>query len=58
MALELPESDEYETVGGLVVSSLGTIPKVGIKTRIGKYLVSVSQATPRQVQRIRVALPK
>ena len=58
MALDLPETDEYETVAGLVVSSLGTIPKVGLKTRIGKYLVSVSQATPRQVQRIRIALPK
>lgn len=56
MALELPESDEYETVAGLVVSSLGVIPKVGVKTKIGKYNLSVSQATPRQVLRIRVAL--
>ena len=56
MALELPESDEYETIAGLVVSSLGVIPKVGVKTKIGKYNLSVSQATPRQVLRIRVAL--
>ncbi len=56
MGLELPESDEYETVAGLVVSSLGAIPKVGVKTKIGKYNLSVSQATPRQVLRIRVAL--
>lgn len=56
MALELPESDEYETVAGLVVSSLGVIPKVGVKTKIGKYNLSVSQATPRQVLRIHVAL--
>lgn len=56
MALELPESDEYETVAGLVVSSLGVIPKVGVKTKIGKYNLLVSQATPRQVLRIRVAL--
>ncbi len=58
MALELPESDEYETVAGLVVTSLGVIPKVGVKTKIGKYHLSVSQATPRQVLRIRVALPQ
>lgn len=56
MALYLPESDEYETVAGLIVSSLGSIPKVGAKTKIGKYQLSVSQATPRQVLRIRVAM--
>jgi len=54
MALLLPESDEYETVAGLLVSSLGTIPKVGAKAKIGGYQLTVSQATPRQVQRIRV----
>ncbi len=56
MSLYLPESDEYETVAGLIVSSLGSIPKVGAKTKIGKYQLSVSQATPRQVLRIRVAM--
>ncbi len=55
LTLNLPESDEYETVAGLIVSSLGTIPKVGTKTKIGRYQLSVSQATPRQVLRIRVA---
>ena len=54
MAMLLPESDEYETVAGLLVSSLGTIPKVGAKAKIGGYQLTVSQATPRQVQRIRV----
>ena len=58
MALKLPESDEYETVAGLVVTSLGIIPKVGVKTKIGKYNLSVSHATPRQVLRIRVTLPQ
>ena len=58
MTLKLPESDEYETVAGLVVTSLGVIPRVGTKTKIGKYNITVSQATPRQVLRIRVALPQ
>ncbi len=56
MALLLPESDEYETVAGLVVSSLGTIPKSGTKTKIGKYQLSVSQATQRQVLRVRITV--
>jgi len=58
MALKLPESDEYETVAGLVVTSLGIIPKIGVKTKIGKYNLLVSHATPRQVLRIRVTLPQ
>ena len=56
LVLNLPESDEYETVAGLVVSSLGTIPKVGAKARIGNYQFSVSQATQRQVLRVRVSM--
>ncbi len=56
MALLLPESDEYETVAGLVISSFGVIPKVGTKTKIGKYQLSVSQASARQVLRIRVSV--
>ncbi len=55
MALLLPESDDYQTVAGLLVSSLGSLPVVGTKTKIGKYQLTVSQATPRQVLRFRVA---
>ena len=54
MVLLLPESDEYETVAGLVISTLGAIPKVGTKTKIGDYQFSISQANPRQVLRVRV----
>jgi len=56
LAIALPESDDYETVGGLVVKSLGTIPKVGAKTKVGKYQLSVTQANARQVQRVRLAI--
>jgi CBS domain containing-hemolysin-like protein len=56
LALELPESDDYETVGGLVVAQLGVIPKVGSKTKVGKFSISVTQANARQVLRIRVAI--
>jgi CBS domain containing-hemolysin-like protein len=55
-ALELPESDDYETVAGLVVSHLGSIPKLGTKIRIGKYQFVVTQCNARQVQRVRLTL--
>ena len=54
LSLELPESDDYETVAGLVVSTMGAIPKVGAKTRIGRFQIAVTQANARQVHRVRV----
>ena len=56
LSLDLPESDDYETVAGLVVSTIGSIPKIGAKTKIGKYQFLVTQASPRQVQRVRIAV--
>ena len=55
LSLGLPESDDYETVAGLVVSKLGVIPKVGAKTKIGQYQISVTQANARQVHRVRLS---
>ena len=54
LSLELPESDDYETVAGLVVSTMGAIPKVGAKTRIGRFQIAVTQANARQVHRVRI----
>ena len=54
LSIDLPESDDYETVGGLVISQLGMIPKVGAKTKVGKYQFAVTQANARQVLRVRV----
>ena len=53
LSLELPESDDYETIAGLVVSRIGAIPKVGAKTSIGNFQIAVSQANARQVHRVR-----
>lgn len=52
MSLELPESDDYETVAGLIISTLGIIPKSGTKTQIGRYKFTVTQSNARQVQRV------
>lgn len=55
LSFDLPESDDYETIGGLVIATLGAIPKVGAKTKVGKYQFTVTQASARQVVRIRIA---
>ena len=54
LSLELPESDDYETIAGLVVSRIGAIPKVGSKTKIGNFQIAVTQANARQVHRVRI----
>lgn len=53
--LELPESEEYDTVGGLVVTELGRIPEAGESVRLEKgILITVLDAEPRRVLRVRI----
>ncbi|MEQ1825025.1 MAG: hemolysin family protein [Pirellula sp.] len=54
LSLDLPESDDYDTVAGLAIATIGTLPKVGAKTKVGKYQLTVTQATARSVQRVRI----
>lgn len=50
----LPLDSKYESLGGLVTSNLGCIPKPGAKwnSEDGSYLITVLEATPRRVVRI------
>ena len=50
----LPLNDNYESLGGLVTSYLGHIPKPGEQWQSdeGSYTISVLEATPRRVVRV------
>lgn len=54
LAVDLPEGEDYDTVGGLVVTALGRIPAQGESLRIGGALLTVLAATPTRVQRVRL----
>lgn len=54
LGIELPEHDDYDTVGGFVVVTLGRIPEVGETFSHGELVVSVLEAEPTRVKRIRV----
>ncbi|MBX3321638.1 MAG: HlyC/CorC family transporter [Phycisphaeraceae bacterium] len=54
LGLELPEHDDYDTVGGFVVVTLGRIPEIGESFSHGTMLVSVLDAEPTRVKRIRI----
>lgn len=56
MGYELPEGPEYDTVGGLVVTTLGRIPTAGETLRIGDGLITVMAAEPTRVDRVRLEL--
>jgi len=54
IGIELPESEDYETVGGMVVTMLGRIPAQGESFRHNGFLVTVLEAGPTRVERVRV----
>ncbi|HPD47082.1 MAG TPA: hemolysin family protein [Anaerohalosphaeraceae bacterium] len=55
--IELPEDEDYDTVGGFVFSHLGYIPKTGETFEYGNINFTVVAAGPRQIQRLRIQKP-
>lgn len=48
----LPEGEDYDTVGGLVVTMLGRIPAAGETLRVGPATLTVTEAEPTRVVRV------
>jgi putative hemolysin len=58
LRVELPEGEEYESVGGLVLEKLRHIPREGESVRFGNVLVKVVKANERAVEEVQVRLGK
>ncbi|MBY0311016.1 MAG: hemolysin family protein [Phycisphaerales bacterium] len=54
LGVNIPESDDYDTVGGFVLSTLGHIPEVNETFSHGRMTITVLEATPTRVLRVRV----
>jgi putative hemolysin len=54
IGVELPEGPEYDTVGGLVITRLGRIPPAGEALRVGAVLMTVLEAEPTRVARVKI----
>ena len=52
--VELPEDEDYETIGGFVFSTLGKIPKVGERCQHDNVGIQVIAAEPRRITRLRL----
>jgi putative hemolysin len=47
---KLPESDEYDSLGGYIFYKLGRIPLAGEKIEVPGYTLKIHSATQRQIQ--------
>lgn len=56
LALDLPEDEEYDTVGGFVLASLGRVPEVGDSFQAHNATFTAIVATPTHVKRIGIEL--
>ena len=54
LEIQLPEDEDYDTIGGFVFSHLGYIPKVGESFEHDNLTVSITAAGPRVVKKLRI----
>ena len=52
--LKVPDSGDYESIGGLVVAAVGRIPKKGKTTRIGTMQVTVVDSNERHIKQLEI----
>jgi len=52
----LPASDDYDTVGGFVLSHLGYIPKTGQTFNYSGFRFTITSAEARRIKRLRIQL--
>lgn len=54
---QLPKED-YETVAGLVLATLGRIPRTGEEIQVRGYTITVLEADPRRVVTVKITPPR
>lgn len=54
--IELPEDDDYDTVGGFVFSTLGHIPEVGEAFQYENIHVTVTEAEKTRINQVRIEI--
>lgn len=58
MGIQLPESDEYDTIAGFLLHALGRIPAKGEQLTWQEVILTVQHSTKRRVESVRVSLPR
>ena len=52
--LDLPESDDYMTVGGLILHYYQSFPKLNEEVRIGKFLFKILKSTMTKIELVKL----
>ena len=50
----IPPSDDYETIGGLIINQAGFIPKEGYTFRLDNYQLTVREVLKKRIKRIEI----
>ncbi len=58
LQLGLPESEDYETIAGLLIEKLRRIPAPGETITVGGVLIEIVEATDRAVEAVRITKKK
>ena len=58
LGLEIPESDDYETLGGFLLSELCSIPKSGDKVKHTNFTFTVTKSTSRSIEEVKLKIKK
>ena len=58
LAVGIPESDDYETLGGFLLTQSGAIPRPGDKIKHNGWQYTITRATSRSIDEVRVAQKK
>jgi len=58
LGLGIPESDDYETLGGFLLSEVGSIPKSGDKVKHTNYTFTITKSTSRSIEEVKLRIKK
>lgn len=56
--LDLPESDEYMTVGGLILHEYQSFPKLNEEVHIGRYCFKILKMTVTKIELVKLTVEK
>ena len=56
--LDLPEDDEYQTIGGLILHEFQSIPKINEIINVGKFQFKIIKATTTKIELVKLKVNK
>jgi len=57
MAILIPQSPEYDTLGGYIYHKVGTIPTKGTRLHHDNFDLEVLSSNERSVEKVKIILP-